>query len=85
MLFDSGRPSCRKRVLSCGLNNGRMICPGPESDDALQKDSDLFFERTMSLTGQMYCQAPDVEVNDQFKEWAGLRKCHDGMDLADPM
>ena len=75
----------RKRVLSSGLNGLKLIWFGPESDAEIQADFNAFFERTLHLTGLIYFQAEQAEIDDQFREWATVRKCYDWQGQADAM
>ena len=78
-----GHPSCRTRVLSTGLSNEMLLWCGPQTDDEIQTDFDKYFGRILLLTGTVYYQAKEEEVDAMWDGMAFTRQCHDS--FTDPM
>jgi len=70
---EQGDPVNRPRSLAAGICEEHLVWCGPEPDD-VQKDFDSKFKRQTVLTGHVYMQADDYEIEQYVRCRANTRK-----------
>ena len=69
-----GFPTVRMRTLVAAINRSRCVWTGPSTDEAVQNDFDVFFCRTMHLTGDVYGVASATDIRHMVETMASGRK-----------